>query len=126
MKDKTYQAIASKLISMENCRKSSNDVWLDKHADALDAIMDNAPSGSGIDNGVKLLLEDCGRDKLVFQCDFHHMDEHGYYDGWSHHKVTVKPSLFHGITVSISGRNRNDIKEYLGEVLHTWLTEEVH
>jgi hypothetical protein len=126
MKDKTYQAIACKLIAMENCRKSSNDVWLDKHADALDELMDNAPSGSGIDNGVKLLLEDCGRDKLVFQCDFHHMDEHGYYDGWSHHKVTVKPSLFHGITVSISGRNRNDIKEYLGEVLHTWLTEEVH
>lgn len=80
------------------------------------------PSGSGIDSGTKL---DYGRstpDKLVFTMSFHHMNDSGMYDGWTDHSITVKPSLVYGIEIGISGRNRNDIKDYLGDTYHAALT----
>jgi len=49
----------------------------------------------------------------MFRADFHHMDENGYYDGWSEHVVTVKPSLCFDILITVSGRNVRDIKEYI-------------
>ena len=111
-----YQAIVGKLIAIENCARSGNP-WLANHEAALTTLMDSAPSGSGIDCGVSLLRDECKCERLVFSCDFHHMNEHGYYDGWTHHKAIVTPSLFGRISIRITGRNRNDIKEYLGDVL---------
>lgn len=70
------------------------------------------PSGSGFDAGTKL-LDASTPEKLMFRADFHHLNENGYYDGWSEHVVTVKPSLCFDIEISVSGRNRNDIKEYI-------------
>ena len=49
------------------------------------------------------------------------MNENGFYDGWTDHTLTVRPSLVHGIELEISGRNRNDIKEYLHETFHSAL-----
>ena len=123
-KEPVYRAIAGKLLAIENCVKSGNSEWRERHEEKLAEIMDTAPSGSGIDNGVKLLVDECGKEKLVFSCDFHHMDENGYYDGWSEHKVIVRPSLFFGLSITITGRNRNDIKEILEETMAYWLKEE--
>jgi hypothetical protein len=84
------------------------------------------PSGSGIDSGTQIDIAKSGADKLVFNTSFHHMDEWGSYDGWTDHVVTVKPSLALYFTVSVSGRDRNDIKDYLAEVFHVALAEEVN
>ena len=54
----------------------------------------------------------------MFRVDFHHMDDNGYYDGWTEHVVTVKPSLCFDIEISVSGRNRNGIKEYILDTFH--------
>jgi hypothetical protein len=40
------------------------------------------------------------------------MDDGGGYDGWTEHTITVTPS-FRGFDLTISGRDRNDIKDYL-------------
>jgi hypothetical protein len=37
----------------------------------------------------------------------------------------VRPSLEYGIDIRITGRDRNDIKDYLGEVFELWLNEEI-
>jgi hypothetical protein len=87
-----------------------------------DYVRKHAPSGSGIDAGIHLLSD--SPDKLEFSCDFHHMNKHGYYDGWTNHKAIVRPT-FSGIDVYITGRDRNDIKEHLLQVFHNWLTSEV-
>ena len=79
------------------------------------------PSGSGFDAGTKL-LDKSTPEKLMFQADFHHMDDNGYYDGWTEHVVTVKPSLCFDIEISVSGRNRNGIKEYILDTFHHLLT----
>jgi hypothetical protein len=53
------------------------------------------------------------------------MDDVGYYDGWTEHTLTVRPSLAFGIDLKFSGRNRNQIKDYLHEVFHEALTHEI-
>jgi hypothetical protein len=47
------------------------------------------------------------------------MNEHGMYDGWTRHAITIRPT-FDGIDVRIGGRDRNGIKEYLADVYREW------
>lgn len=62
----------------------------------------------------------------MFDVAFHHMNESGYYDGWTGHTITVKASLSHKFTLTISGRDRNGIKEYLHDTYNSWLDEEMY
>ena len=119
-----YQEIASALDGMRNCQahyeqpgKSHLFDWIDRHRDRAETITKRyMPSGAGIDTGTTLDVDSCRDNKLVFNTSFHHMDESGGYDGWTDHTVTVKPSLVHGLDITISGRDRNDIKSYLHDV----------
>lgn len=118
------QKMANLLAAIANCDKSGNWEWHEKHSDALLRIVrDELPSGSGFDSGVAL-ADVSTPENLVFTTFFHHMDEHGYYCGWSEHRVSVRASLVHGIDVRVSGRNVRDIKEYIGDVFHAALTAE--
>lgn len=85
--------------------------------------MTHAPSGSGFDSGTKLVEEECSSKALVFTTSFHHMDEHGSYDGWTEHKVFARPDFIFGILVTVSGPNKNDIKAYITDRFHYWLNE---
>lgn len=76
-------------------------------------VDDFMPSGSGIDSGTKML--ESRTDRIVFQADFHHMNEHGSYDGWTEHTVVVTPA-FTGPHIRITGRDRNQIKDYLADL----------
>ena len=90
--------------------------WLYKHVDMADELCKNhMPHGSGFDAGTQLDWDASHAEKLVFTTAYHHMNDNGYYDGWTEHLVTVTPSLAHGFHMRISGRNRNDIKDYIGD-----------
>lgn len=93
------------------------DVW----DELISLIMRDAPRGSGIDAGTKLDEDRSNASKLVFTMGFHHMDEHGFYDGWSEHTCIVTPAFQHGFDVRITGRDRNGIKDYLAQVYQYWL-----
>jgi hypothetical protein len=97
----------------------------DMHAASIDRLMANAPSGSGIDRGTQLILSKSDSERLTFACSFHHMSEWGSYDGWTEHVVTVRASLTSDIRLQISGRDRNEIKDYLHDVYSHWLASEV-
>jgi hypothetical protein len=117
--------IATLIQSVRNCEESGNVEWRDRHSDTLHTLVLNAlPSGGGFDNGTRL-DQRSNPERLVFNTAFHHMDESGSYAGWTHHTVTVRASLVFGIMLTISGRNRNDIKDYIADVFHTALTAEV-
>ena len=125
MKSKIYQSIARKNQAIFNCEKSGNLTWQLNHKNAiLDLVHETAPSGSGIDCGTKIELADCTENKLVFLCQFHHMNDNGFYDGWTEHKVIITPDLASGFNIRITGRDRNQIKEYLYDVYSEWLNEE--
>lgn len=121
-----YREIASLLSARENCRKSNNAEWLDRHGETLRKLVkDYMPSGSGIDCGTKLDENASTPEKLIFTFSFHHMDDSGMYSGWTEHTLTVRPSLQFGIDLRISGPNRNQIKEYLYETYTYALTQSV-
>ena len=98
--------------------------WFNSHSYAIDELMKTAPSGAGIDCGTKIDLDRSTSEKLVFSLSYHHMNDAGYYDGWTEHTLIVRPSLQFGISLTISGRDRNEIKDYLHEVYHEWLKSE--
>jgi hypothetical protein len=111
------EMLALLLESIDNCRKSTSDkqAWENRYTDRFNYLEKNfLPSGSGIDCGTKILDDKSSRTKLVFKCSFHHMDEHGGYDGWTEHTVIVTPA-FDGIDVVVKGRNRNEIKDHIAD-----------
>ena len=124
MKAKLYRKIARTLQAIENCRASNNAEWLEKHQATLTAYDAALPSGSGIDNGSHI-LPDSKPDRIRISADFHHMDDAGGYDGWTEHVVIVKPTLLSDFDLSITGRNRNSIKEYLHDVYAEDLAQEI-
>ena len=111
-----YQKISSLLGAIENCQKSGNLWWEQKHGKALDEFIENnMPSGSGFDSGTK--LDDKSKpERIVFNTSFHHMDDSGGYCGWSEHQVIITPSLQFGFDVRVTGRDRNGIKDYMTEM----------
>lgn len=118
-----YREIASLLNAREHCRKRNNE-WFDKHTKTLALLIKKyLPSGEGIDCGTT--LDDSSTpEKLVFTFSYHHMNDAGY-DGWTEHKLTVRPSLVHGIDLHISGCDRNGIKDHLYGVYQGALTQQV-
>ena len=118
---KVYQEIVSLSNAIENCIKTGNVEWQEKHTDNLEWIVKQfLPSGSGIDCGTKLVSAD--DKKIVLSLSYHHMNDNGYYDGWTEHKAIITPS-FHGIDIRITGRDRNGIKDYLSDVVWESLNE---
>ncbi len=111
---KVYQAIASAFTAYQNCIKSGNAELQAKHMERIELLVREwLPSGSGWDTGTK--FDGGTSDKLIFTGSFHHMNESGMYDGWTDHTVTVTPA-FDGINIKISGRDRNQIKDYLADL----------
>lgn len=96
--------------------------WSDKRQERLDSIMAEMPSGSGWDLGTK--LGDYSKSKIVLHGAFHHMNGDGYYDGWTEHNIVIRPSLSHGFELTVTGRDRNGIKDYLAEMFQDVLSRE--
>jgi hypothetical protein len=116
--------IDSLIQAWRNCIKNHNSLWEERHRQRLEWLEKNVlPSGSGIDCGTKILYDECQPGKrVVLFAEFHHMNETGYYDGWTEHRIVVRP-IFSGIDIQIGGRNRNDIKDYLADVYYNVLRE---
>lgn len=122
-----YQTFAELLMQRENCMKNNNQEWLQRSTETLlRLVKEYMPSGSGIDAGTTIDLDKSNGEKLVFHTSFHHMNDGGYYDGWTEHTVTVKASLFDKFTVSISGRDRGGVKDLLHDQFYFALRNEIH
>lgn len=112
MKTINIAKLYAALIAMNNCTLSGNHEWAEKWDDYILSECKKLPSGSGIAAGMKLVREESEKQKIVFSFSFHHLNEDGYYDGWTDHKLIIKP-VFGGIDLRITGRDRNQVKEYL-------------
>jgi hypothetical protein len=125
MTEPLYRKIANAVQARQNCHKSGNtECFVEQGEHLLALVAEHMPSGSGFDNGTRL-EDDLTPNRLVFRVAFHHMNEDGYYDGWTDHVVTVIPSLTSDFNLKISGRDRNDIKEHIGEVFDNALRAEI-
>jgi hypothetical protein len=114
-----YSELSKLIDARSRCANASStssaqSEWFGRHTDTIESLVkQHLPHGSGYDCGTKIDLDRSHTNKLVFTTEFHHMDENGYYDGWTEHTVTVTPSLARKFNLRISGRNRNDIKEMI-------------
>ncbi len=123
---KLYQELASLVQARRNCVATNNGEWRDNHEKTIFALCKNfMPSGGGVDCGTKIDLDASTGERLVFDTGYHHMNENGYYDEWTTHRIIVKPSLLFGLDIRITGRDRNQIKEHLHEIVHADLTQEI-
>ncbi len=121
-----YRKIAHLVQARINCDTFNprNVEWFDKHEARLNELVaEFLPHGSGFDNGTTLDLDKSTSEKLIFYTSFHHMDENGGYDGWTDHSIIVTASLVYGFNLRVTGRDRNDIKDYIATRFNDALTE---
>jgi hypothetical protein len=109
----------------KNCEwhKTVNDSFIAECENRIEKLQNLLPSGSGIDSGCKIDIENSGRNKVVITFDYHHMNEDGYYVGWTNHKLIVVPSFVFDFEMRITGKDKNDTKEYLYDLFDTVLRE---
>lgn len=122
VKQPLYRLIARAGDAARYCEEHGNTEWKQAWEELLAKFEELLPSGSGFDAGTK--IEHAGASKIVLRTSFHHMNENGYYDGWTEHVITVIPDLVNGFDLRISGRNRNGIKEYIADVFFDVLKQE--
>jgi hypothetical protein len=127
---KTYQRIAQIFNAWEYCQNNGLGLVIPSHEKELNQVVKTAPSGSGIDNGTNFSFDESEENKLVFTFDYHHMNDDGYYIGWSSYKVVVTPSLAFGFELDITNSENEAIIDeadfdYFHEVYHSWLDSEI-
>jgi hypothetical protein len=123
---KIYQQLSSSFQAYNNCLKSNNTEWEEKHYDKILTLIDQLPHGSGIDGKTELDFEKSNNNKLVINSEFHHMDENGYYDGWINFSLTIEPG-WDGVDITIKGNfgKYQDLKDYLIETFGYELEKEI-
>jgi len=116
---KTVAQVAREMDDWARRLPDEDHPWFDVPRGILKWIADDLlPSGSGVDCGTKWLdpldntLPKRYGTSPVFFFEYHHMNDGGYYDGWTDHYVQVKPDC----SLEISGRDRNGIKEYFHDL----------
>lgn len=124
----------NRLCNLEDFLDRSSGSELDRIRATIQEVQENIeklvkehmPSGSGFNAGTEILYEYRDRplkgDMLVFKTSFHHMNDGGYYDGWTEHKVIIEPCLMFDFKLKVTGRDRDQIKDYIGDVFHEALT----
>jgi len=121
-----FQEISICLGALENGRRSGNSLWIERWTERIENIVRNElPSGSGFDSGTTLNFEKSTPNKLVFDTSFHHMNDVGIYDGWTEHSVIVTPDLSVGFDLRVTGRDRNEIKDYIADTFAYHLRYEI-
>lgn len=126
MKKKLVNSLASTLAAYQNCLKTKNNAWVDKHSEKLIQMINKyMPHGGGFDAGITIDLKRSRPDFLVFHFSFHYMNEDGYYDGWYDYTLTVKPSLVTTFELYLNGVNHNGIKEYFYDTFDAALRHEI-
>ncbi len=111
--------------SLSTVKLISSLLLRNKKGKINEVCRNHLPSGSGFNNGTNLDFDKSNPERLVFITAFHHMNGGGFYDGWTHHEVIVTPSLNTDFHLRVTGRNRNDIKDYIAETYHSCLDTEI-
>ena len=82
-------------------------------------LFKNFPIGSGICNTEVISVTD---KKIVIGFSYQHYNDNGYHEGYTNHECRIT-AKFDDFNIYISGRNKNDIKDYLHELFFYNITE---
>ena len=122
---RAFEVLAQLVTAYQRCEERAQIDWRDRHESSIQQVIDAVmPHGSGFDSGTEIALADCSAERLIFDFSYHHMDEHGYYCGWTDHRVTVTPSFLGRFQLRISGPNKRE-SHYFYELFDACLNERV-
>lgn len=113
--------LSAQVYSIQQAKKRNDQDEIDRRKAIIEQMIEALPHGSGLDNGVKFCLERSTDSKLIFSTSFHHMNEVGYYTGWTEHKIVLTPK-FGDYRMRITGINKNNIKEHLADIFSETFT----
>ena len=113
------EQLAALLMAYHNRLDNNDQEWEIKKI-----MVAYAPAGSGFDSGTEIDFDRSDNSRLVFNTSFHHMTDNGVYDGWTEHTITVKPGFYFDV-IKVSGKNKNNIKEYIVETFGMFIDTEV-
>jgi hypothetical protein len=124
---KLYKRIAGLLNARNNCIISENYEWQEKHEIELEKIDNLLPSGSRIDSGSNIVLDNYKDNMFYISSGYHVMNENGMYVEWINFHIKVTASLQFDFELNIKGNfgKYQDIKDYLYDVYNDSLNEEV-
>jgi hypothetical protein len=116
-----YKKMAFLIDAHKRCLEKDTEEakeWADKHAQAIEDLLQELPHGGGIGNWIF----DYGRsdgEKLVLYNGITVMDNNGCGTKTRYFQVIVKGSLMFGIAIHIIGNfgKDQDVKEYLYQIL---------
>ena len=113
---KLYAVIASALA------REANDAQRDPLIDEIENEI--LPSGSGFDAGCKIDREMFSRATFCLSFGYHHMNDTGFYTGWTEHTVKVRADFQSEVDLKIS-HVRDPFAEYVYDTFYDVLREEV-
>lgn len=138
-----YQHLATAIDAQRRCKADAHAIkaglpgalhasflplreeWAEKWEDAIHAMIERLPHGSGLDTEWRL-DPDTGPNLIRLFIDYHHMDSNGFYCGWSTLTFTIKPHLIHEIDLRVTGtgRGNSDLADALHDMMTMALTEQ--
>jgi hypothetical protein len=125
---KVYQAIADAIARLARAKEYPESdlgkAWTDSASDTLRHIeRECLPSVDGFHRGTTIDRDESSPVRIVFRVDYHHATKAGFRDGWTQHRVILTPA-FNGFNLRVTGKNRDEIKEVIGELFSILLCEE--
>lgn len=120
-----YAELANAIQARKHWSPDNNAERFAEWNERIKQFEDMLPHGSGFDSGTKIDLDASHADRLVFHTSYHHMNDGGFYDGWTEHTVTVTPAFIGTFHIRISGPSRNDIKEVISQEFDVILETDV-
>lgn len=125
MSKKIYHKISNGMRNYLHWINRENSDMADDYLDKIKEIVSaNFPAGSGFNFGTYFDEKASNTNKLVFYTKYHHMNEMGFYDGVTDHKIIITPDFVYHINIKITGRDRNGIKGYIGEIFYDCLMQD--
>lgn len=119
MRDDFYKTLAHALLAYQHCTAAGKYQMAEDWKRYIEfTVKEYAPSGSGFDDGTRFDIDASEQDKLIFETAYHHMNDAGYYVGWSEHTVIVIPSFIFGADIRVTGKNKNGIKDYIYDTFY--------
>lgn len=67
-----------------------------------DLVKNYLPSGSGFDGDISIDEKSTDK-KIILHVEYHHMNDNGFYDGWSTFKIIITPSLAYDYSLVVKG-----------------------
>jgi hypothetical protein len=123
--NKKYQCLASAFKSYSYYISKNNNDTAEMFMNDIKQLIESLPHGSGIDSTTNFSYLSSKEDKLIITSGYHHMDNNGYYDGWTDFKIILTPSWY-GFNLKIQGafpRKYADTREYLEDLFATDLDQ---